>query len=240
MIFSTTTKVKDIALANSSARHVLESARVDYCCGGGKSLQEACTHAGVNPEEILLKLDENSRHIDPSEADWTIAPLSVLTAHIKNHHHKYVRHAIAHILPLLEKVVAKHGSHRPELAEITSAFRAVAKEMTAHMQKEEMILFPFIDALDQAAMAHSAPERPFFQSVRNPIFAMMNEHDAAGDLVKQIRKASADYQPPEDSCTSYKALFQELQEFERDLHQHVHLENNILFPRAVAMEAAVL
>jgi regulator of cell morphogenesis and NO signaling len=240
MNFSTETKVKDIALSNPAARHVLEDARVDFCCGGGKSLHEACVSAGANAEEILEKLRENSRHVDASEVNWTTAPLSDLTAYIKNHHHQYVREAIRRVTPLMEKVVNKHGAHRPELAEISSSFKAVANEMTAHMQKEEHILFPFIDSLDRASKGNETPEAPFFQTVRNPIHAMMKEHDAAGDLVRQIRKSSSDYQAPADACASYQALFHELQEFERDLHEHVHLENNILFPCAVELEAVVL
>jgi regulator of cell morphogenesis and NO signaling len=240
MNFSNESKVKDIALSNPSARQVLEDARVDYCCGGGESLNNACLHAGVSAEDILQRLRENSLNVESSESNWTSSPLWTLTAHIKTHHHGYVRQAILRIVSLLEKVNAKHGSNHPELAEIDSAFRAVAKEMTSHMQKEEMILFPFIDALDRAATRQTTLEPPFFQTVRNPIQAMMKEHDAAGDLVKQIRKSSSEYIPPGDACTSYIVLFQELQQFERDLYQHVHLENNILFPRAVELEAAVL
>jgi regulator of cell morphogenesis and NO signaling len=240
MSFSSDTKVKDIALSHPAARRVPEEARVDYCCGGGKSLHEACVHAGVDSEEILKQLRENSQNVNPSEANWTALPLSDLTAHIKNHHHKYVREAILRINALLDKVKTKHGEHHPELAEIEISFHAVGKEMIMHMQKEEQILFPFIKALDRAANENGTLEPPFFLTIRNPIHAMIKEHDAAGDLVKQIRKASTEYVAPEDACTSYKALFQELQDFERDLHQHVHLENNILFPRAVDLEAAVL
>ena len=109
-----------------------------------------------------------------------------------------------------------------------------------HMQKEEQILFPYIDALERTTTAQIAVEPAFFQTVKNPVHAMMKEHDAAGELVKQIRKASAEYTPPTDACTSYKALYEGLREFEADLHQHVHLENNILFPRAVEMETQVV
>jgi len=240
MNFTSETKVKDIALADPSARHVLEDARVDYCCGGGKSLQEACVHAGVDGQEILKQLRENSQHVNPSDANWTASPLSDLTAHIKSEHHKYVREAILRINPLLEKVKAKHGEHHPELAEIETSFHAVGREMIMHMQKEEQILFPYIEALDRAANGKGILEPPFFQTVRNPIHAMMKEHEAAGDLVRQICKASAEYAAPADACTSYKALLQELHQFELDLHQHVHLENNILFPRAAELESAVV
>src|ERR1019366_9529778 len=119
-------------------------------------------------------------------------------------------------------------------------FTGVGGEMIMHMQKEEQIIFPYIDALQRAANGNGPVEAPFFQTVRNPVQAMMKDHDSAGDIVRQIRKASAEYTAPPDACPSYSALYQDLQEFEADLHQHVHLENNILFPRAVEMEAAVV
>ena len=240
MNFNDETKVKDIALSNPAARQILEDAGLDYCCGGGKSLHEACLHADVSAEEILKRLRENSKHVSPNEANWTLAPLGDLTRHIRERHHRYVREAIARVQPLLDKVEAKHGKNHAEIADIRRLFTEVGREMIMHMQKEEQILFPYIDALEKANSAHGSVEPPFFQTVRNPIHAMMKEHDAAGELVKQIRKASSEYTAPADACTSYKALYQDLREFEADLHQHVHLENNILFPRAVEMEAAVI
>jgi regulator of cell morphogenesis and NO signaling len=240
MNFNDETKVKEIALSNPGARQVLEDAGLDYCCGGGRSLHEACLHADVPAEEILNRLRENSKHVSPDGANWTLAPLGDLIRHIRERHHRYVREAIARVQPLLDKVVAKYGNNHSELIDIQRLFAAVAREMIMHMQKEEQILFPYIDALEKANSAHGSVEPPFFQTVRNPIHAMMKEHDAAGELVKQIRKASSEYTAPADACTSYKALYQDLREFEGDLHQHVHLENNILFPRAVEMEAAVV
>jgi len=240
MSFTSETKVKDIALANPAARHVLEDAGVDYCCGGGKSLQEACLHADVPAEAILQRLRENSKDVNPDEANWTSAPLSDLTRHIRERHHRYVREAILRVQSILEKVRAKHGENHSEIADIQRLFTEVSREMIMHMQKEEQILFPYIDALQRSADGNGAVEAPFFQTVRNPIQAMMREHDAAGELVRQIRKASSEYTAPADACTSYVALYQDLREFEADLHQHVHLENNILFPRAVEIEAAVV
>ena len=240
MSFTSETKVKDIALSNPAARQILEDAGLDYCCGGGKSLHEACLHADVPAEEILNRLRENSRDISPGDANWTSAPLSDLTRHIRERHHRYVREAIVRVQTLLEKVGAKHGENHPEITDIQRLFTEVGREMIMHMRKEEQILFPYIDALEKATSAHSSVEPPFFQTVRNPIHAMMKEHDAAGELVKQIRNASSEYTAPADACTSYKALYQDLREFEADLHQHVHLENNILFPRTVEMEAAAV
>jgi regulator of cell morphogenesis and NO signaling len=240
MNFSNGTKVKDIALANPEARKILEEAGVDYCCGGGKSLHDACMHADVSAEEILKRLRENSELVRPEEKVWTSAPLVDLTRHIREKHHRYVREAISRIKTLLEKVKAKHGENHPEIANVQELFIEVGQEMITHMQKEEQILFPYIDALERSTTGNGSLEPPFFQTVKNPIHAMMKEHDSAGELARQIRKATGDYTPPADACTSYKALYQDLREFEADLHQHVHLENNILFPRAVEMEAAVI
>jgi regulator of cell morphogenesis and NO signaling len=240
MSFTSDSKVKDIALSNPAAREVLEDAGLDYCCGGGKSLHEACLQADVPAEEILKRLRENSNDVNPDEVNWTSAPLGDLTRHIRERHHRYVREAIARIQPLLDKVGTKHGENHPEIADIQRLFTEVGREMIMHMQKEEQILFPYIDALEKANSTHGSVEPPFFQTVRNPIQSMMKEHDAAGELVKQIRKASSDYTVPADACPSYKALYQDLRTFEAELHQHVHLENNILFPRAVEIEAAVV
>lgn len=239
MNFGTETKVKDIVLSEPGARRVLEEAGVDYCCGGGKSLREACLDAGAPAEEILKRLRQNSEQSGPEDANWVAARLGDLTRHIREKHHRYVREAIARIRALVEKVKAKHGENHREIADIERLFLEVGREMIMHMQKEEQILFPYIDAVEQSTKGRGAVEPPFFQTVQNPIYAMMREHDAAGDLVKQIRKASADYTAPADACTAYAALYQELRQFEADLHEHVHLENNILFPRAVELEAAV-
>jgi regulator of cell morphogenesis and NO signaling len=240
MKFSTETKVKDIAFSNLAVRQVLEDAGLDYCCGGGKSLHEACLQADISTEEILNRLRENTNNIGPDDTNWTAASLSELTQHIREMHHRYIREAIPRMQALLEKVTTKHGKNHPEVEDIRSLFTEVGKEMIMHMQKEEQILFPYIDALERAANAHGSVEPPFFQTVKNPIHAMMKEHDAAGELVRQIRSLAAQYTPPADACTSFKALYEGLKEFEADLHQHVHLENNILFPRAVATEAAAI
>jgi regulator of cell morphogenesis and NO signaling len=237
MKFSSETKVRDIVLSNPAARQVLEDAGLDYCCGGGRSLHEACLQADASAEEILDRLRGNSKNTGPDESNWMAAPLSELTRHIREKHHQYVREAIPRMQALLEKVTTKHGKDHPEVEDIRSFFTELGKEMIMHMQKEEQILFPYVDALERAANAHGSVEPPFFQTVKNPIYAMMKEHDAVGELVKQIRSLSAEYTAPADACTSFKTLYAGLKEFEADLHQHVHLENNILFPRAVEAEA---
>jgi regulator of cell morphogenesis and NO signaling len=240
MKFSTETRVNEIALSNPAARRVLEDAGLDYCCGGGKSLRDACLHAGVTTDEILKRLRQNSELTGPGDTEWAKASLADLTRHIRERHHQYVRDSIPRVRALLAKILERYGAKHHEIGEIEKLFGDVAREMTAHMQKEEQILFPYIDALERSASGNGSVEPPFFQTVRNPIHAMMKEHDSAGELVRQIRKASNEYKTPADSCTSYQATYQELRQFEEDLHLHVHLENNILFPRAVELETAVV
>jgi len=239
MNLSGETKVKEIALASPGATQILERAGVDYCCGGNKSLHDACVHAKVSIEEIMAQLQANRARVDPAAANWVSAPLADLTRHIRERHHQYVREAIPPVKTLLAKVKARHGAKHPEIQDIERLFVEVSRELLMHMQKEELILFPYIEKLERAVNGAEAMELPFFQTVKNPVHAMMEEHDAAAALVNQIRTASSAYTPPDDACTSYRALYQDLHEFETDLHQHVHLENNILFPRAVEMEASI-
>lgn len=238
MAFNSETRIRDIARSNPTARQVLEDAGLDYCCGGGKSLQEACLHAYVSSEEILNRLTENSKDTESEDLNWIAAPLCDLTRHIREKHHRYVREAIPRTQALSDKVCVKHGVNHAELGKIGVLFAEVGREMIMHMQKEEQILFPYIDALEKTVNTHGSIEPPFFKTVKNPIHVMMQEHDAAGDLVRQIRVLSSEYTPPGDACTSFKALYEALREFEADLHQHVHLENNVLFPRAVDLESS--
>ena len=239
MNFTVESKVKDVALSNPAARRVLEQAGVDYCCGGATPLGDACLSAGTSAGAILDRLREAGERVESDKTGWNSAPLSELTAHIRNRHHQYVRQAISTLSPLLAKVRTKHDANHPEVAEIERMFLEIGNEMRMHMQKEEQVLFPYIEAMERSAQEHSALEPPFFQTVRNPVRAMMNEHDAAGELTRRIREASSSYTPPADACTSYQALYQGLQEFEQDLHEHVHLENNILFPRAIELERSL-
>jgi regulator of cell morphogenesis and NO signaling len=238
MSLSGMTRVGEIAAANPRAKRVLEDAGVDYCCGGEKSLHDACMHTNVSSEEILKRLQENSRQAGPDEANWAAASLSDLTQHIREKHHRYVRDVIPRIRALLQRVKAKHAQNHPELAGIEERFIDLGQEMYSHMQKEEQILFPYIEALERSANGNGTLEPPFFQTVRNPVQMMMQEHDSAGEALRAMRKLSAEYHAPAEACESYRELYRGLEEFETDMHTHVHLENNILFPRAVELEAA--
>lgn len=236
MTYGNETRVSEIALSGAGARQILEHAGIDYCCGGGNSLREACLAANVPAEQILRELRESGSKFRTDESQWNRAPLADLTKHIRTKHHEYVRCSIPRLRALLAKIREKHGERHRELEEIEKLFGDVARELLPHMQKEEQILFPYIENLERATRGNAGVAPPFFQTVRNPIHTMMIEHDSAGELVRQIRLQSHGYRAPSDACTSYQAAYQELEAFEKDLHLHVHLENNILFPRAVEME----
>jgi regulator of cell morphogenesis and NO signaling len=197
-------------------------------------------HAHVSAEEVLKRLEENSQQVGPEEANWASTSLSDLTCHIVEKHHRYVRETLPRVGALLAKVKAKHGQNHPELAGIEKQFSGLEREMYAHMQKEEQILFPYIERLERAEEGKEKLEPPFFQTVRNPVHMMMQEHDSAGDALKAMHKLSSGYQVPAEACESYRELYRSLAEFEADMHTHVHLENNILFPRAVEVEAKIL
>jgi regulator of cell morphogenesis and NO signaling len=168
--------------------------------------------------------------------DWQREPLSDLIAHITSTHHTYTRREIARLGPLFDKVCSVHGKNHPELLHIRAGFRGLAQELTMHMMKEEMVLFPYIVRLEEAVMQREPVSAPPFGSVSNPISMMEHEHDSAGNALRAMRQASSGYNPPPDACVSYQTLYKALVDFEEDLHQHIHLENNILFPRAIALE----
>ena len=183
-----------------------------------------------------LELAEQASRASQKERNWQVEPLADVIAHIKSTHHKYTREEIARLGPLFDKVCSVHGKNHPELQQVRTSFRGLAQELTTHMVKEEMVLFPYIVRMEEAVIEKEPVLPPPFGSVENPVAMMMHEHDSAGEALRAMRKSSAGYTPPGDACISYQTLFKALAVFEGDLHQHIHLENNILFPRAVEME----
>ena len=229
--------VRELALENSSATRVFERMGIDYCCGGNKPLDEACRAANLSLEEVQQELDSAKQESEKgADRDWQREPLSELIAHINATHHKFVRTEIARINPLLEKVCGVHGKNHSELSHIQALFRGLAQELTSHMMKEEMVLFPYIEKMEESVLQGEPLLPAPFGTVSNPVAMMEHEHDSAGNALRAMRKASNDYVAPEGACASYQALYRAFAEFEADLHQHIHLENNILFPRALKME----
>jgi regulator of cell morphogenesis and NO signaling len=238
MALSTEKTVRDLALESSNATRVFEKLGIDYCCGGNQPLEQACAAAGVPLQQVLDALAEAERSASgpPRQKLWQQESLTDLIDHINRTHHKYVREEIARLGPLFEKVCGVHGQNHPELLQLRATFAGLAQELGMHMMKEEVVLFPYILRMEEAVVAHESVLPPPFGTVQNPIHMMEQEHDSAGNALRAMRQASNDYTAPADACVSYQALYRALAEFEADLHQHIHLENNILFPRALAME----
>ena len=232
--------VREFATEIPHATRIFEKFGIDYCCGGGKPLEAACRQANISLDEVLRCLKETEGNLPGAGAtpdpDFQNAGLVELIAHILAAHHGYVKHEIPRIKQLLLKVVAVHCADHPELGAVQRTFHALADELLAHMMKEEVVLFPYIEKLELAAGAGKPAPRAPFGSIRNPVRMMELEHDSAGGALEQLRTLTSAYTPPESACFSYKTLYAALQDFEVDLHQHVHLENNILFPRAIALE----
>jgi regulator of cell morphogenesis and NO signaling len=240
MNLSATRTVRELAIEIPNATRTFEKLGIDYCCGGGKSLSDACMHAHLPVEDVLRALEQGGSFTPAAEAslpDFTNGALGNLIEHIVTTHHVYVKQEIPRLQQLLHKVVSVHGNNHPELGKIQQTFQGMAAELTSHMMKEEHILFPHIVALEKAVNTGRPKPTPVFGTVSNPVHMMQMEHDSAGAALKSISELSGNYTPPDGACFSYKTLYSALKEFEEDLHQHVHLENNILFPRAITMES---
>lgn len=238
MVNLRTTTIKDIVTTNFHAAAIFEKYSLDFCCRGGKTIEEAANEKGIDPLIVLKEVLNISSNTDYANRfnDWEP---DFLIDYIVQNHHSYVAKMIPVICAHAHKVSAVHGSNHPEVIEIAHRFDDIATELQSHMQKEEQILFPYITALCDAKRTGSKTFPPSFGSVQNPIRMMESEHQRAGDEMYSIRALSNGYAPPDDACTTYRIEFQELQEFERDLHQHIHLENNILFPKAVELEISL-
>ncbi len=231
-----TKTVRELALENPNATRVFERLGIDYCCGGGKTLAEACASRQVALEEVIESL-VREQPVSASR-DWSQAPLAELVQHILDTHHVYVKQEVPRLQQLAAKVATVHGQNHPEVLQIRSTFHDLSLELGNHLMKEEQILFPYIVEMDQA-VTQGRPAPPcMFGSVQNPVRMMMFEHDSAGEALRELRRASSDYAVPADACVTYKTFYDALAAFEGDLHQHIHLENNILFPRALQMESA--
>jgi regulator of cell morphogenesis and NO signaling len=237
MTLTATKTVGEIATETPSATREFEKLGIDYCCGGSRTLGEACAAANIPIDEVLARLEKGLTQPQPgSSQDWQKQPLADLMAHITSTHHVFVREESPRIQTLAEKVVGVHGMNHPELQQVLAIFSALREELRVHLMKEEEILFPYVLILEESRLAGEPVPPAMFGTVVNPVRMMMQEHDGAGEALRSLRSVTGDYALPADACISYRTLYQALQDFEADLHQHIHLENNILFPRAVAME----
>lgn len=230
MAITSETPLRDIVVERPAAIPVLEDLGIDYCCGGKQTLGEACLRGGLSVSRVLSALSE--RQPGSSEVNWETARLSQLIEHIVVKHHTFARGHLRLLGELAAKVERRHGGQHPEVLQVNQAIAALTTETTRHFFCEEDMLFPYIQALETGAKSARSGA---FSSIEQPVTRMLMDHDHTGDELKQLRAITGSYQPPPDACTTFRALYRGLEELELDLHQHIHLENNILFPRALAM-----
>lgn len=237
MTISLNKPVREIALEMPQATRIFERMRIDYCCGGDKPLSDACATAGVKADDLVRMLEDAKLETTTAVPDFQNSTLTELITYILDKHHVYTKEAMARLSGLFEKVLSAHGANHPELTELNTKFQTLCADLNPHIFKEEQILFPYLLELERATSQNRpAPFAPF-GTVNNPIRMMMMEHDTAGELLREMRSVTTDYLVPADACISYRTLYQALEEFEADLHQHIHLENNLLFPKGVQLEA---
>ena len=238
MIINENKTVAEVVSENIKASNVFKKHGIDFCCGGGISIEKACEKNGVDYatlERELMVVDEAPNR----SFDYNNWELSFLIDHIINVHHTYVEESLPIILQYAEKVATVHGHHYEEVVKINQLFQEAAGDLAAHLKKEELVLFPFIKQLIKADKEGKSLEKAHFGTVNNPINMMEDEHETVGDIFKTIAQLSNNYTPPEDACNTFRALYASLDEFEQDLHQHIHLENNILHVKAIALEKKV-
>ena len=230
------TPVGELVSDRPARSRLFEQLRIDYCCGGKLPLAEACEKRGLAPEEVLRQLEQAD--VDVAAGDHVDADamgLAELADHIVATHHEYLRVELPRLDFLTRKVAAVHGEREPRLNEIRDIFLGLKRELLLHTRKEEQVLFPAVRQIDRAK---TAPDFPF-GSLANPIAAMESEHDDAGDALVRFEERTGGYTPPEWACNTFRALYDGLRELEQDMHQHVHKENNILFPKALERERAL-
>lgn len=233
MTIETTQTVREIVQQNPASVPVFEALGIDYCCGGGRSLEDACRSKNIALGEVLSRIEEaKTRPSGEGDPEWQNAPLGELADRIVEKHHSYATRELTRLSALAEKVFLRHGERHPSLEKLRDLVNALAAEMCAHMLKEEQVLFPTFKLMEKMALSGAAMS-PYSGSLANPINRMMEDHDDTGELFNSIRQLTNNYVPPVGACMSYQALYHGLADLERDLHMHIHLENNILFPRAL-------
>lgn len=213
---------------------------IDFCCQGNRTINDACAEKEVGVEHVLHDLNAMDSASSSAGIDFKSWPLDLLTDYIEKTHHRYVEYKSPELISYFEKICEVHGKNHPELFKIFKLIHQTVGNLTQHMKKEELILFPFIRKMETAKRSGAVLGNPSFGSIENPINEMESEHSAEGDRFRDIESLSNNYTPPEDACNTYRVAFAMLKEFQDDLHLHIHLENNILFPKAILLEKQLL
>ncbi len=225
------TALGDLVSTNPAAARVLDAHDLDYCCGGQRTLEEACSAAGIDASAILDEIDGLG---DSKPADWASMGPTELIDHLESTHHAYLNTELPRLSALAAKVESAHADRRPELADVRATYETLRADLEPHLMKEEQVLFPMVRELEVA------DDTPTFHcgSLRNPIGMMGFEHDRAGDLLGRLHELTGGYTVPDDACASYQAFYGGLADLERDTHLHIHKENNVLFPAVLELEVS--
>lgn len=239
MLIDTERTVGELVAEDYRRASAFKKFGLDFCCGGGAPLREACLRKGIALEAMCKELEAATCNDVTSQQEFDRWELDFLADYILNVHHTYVRSKLPEISDYAKKVSTVHGEHHPETKEIARHFQAIKEELTSHMAKEEQILFPYVKKLLASKRQNIKLSNPPFGTVKNPIHMMEQEHQFAGDEMKEIRLLSNNYEPPQGACNTYRVFYSNLKDFEENLHQHIHLENNILFPKAVLLEESM-
>jgi len=236
---NTAKTVREIALEQPTSIRVFERLGIDYCCGGRKPLTDACNERNIDVATVVAALETAAQSAAPAGTDWAQTSMHRLITHIVTTHHEYVKNELPRLAMLAEKVVNRHGDTQAHLPALQKVLAQLDEELIHHLGKEENVLFPYIVKLEQAQIQGAPLPQGSFGTVTHPIEMMTREHDDAGQLLAQIQQLTSNFTTPVGACPTYLAYYAGLKEFEQDLHQHIHLENNILFPRAIALENAM-
>jgi regulator of cell morphogenesis and NO signaling len=228
--------IGDLVANDYRAATVFKKYGIDFCCQGNRTINDACEKKQVDTKSLLNDLNEAVKAQGDTAIDYKSWPMDLLADYVEKKHHRYVQEKTLEIQPYLNKICKVHGERHPELFKIQEEFNASAGELASHMKKEELLLFPFIRKMAKINQSSLELNAPRFGTVENPINMMMEEHTIEGERFRLISELSNNYTPPEDACNTYRVTFALLNEFEQDLHLHIHLENNILFPWAIAKE----
>lgn len=229
-------KVGEIAAASMAAVRVFEDFGINHCCGGWQSIKEACQPGRADPQALLQAVRDTMLSTAPGTRDWRIEPLAALIGHIVSVHHEYLKLELPRMQKRLDVVYATHRERdAATLAPLPEIFFLLKDDLELHMHKEERMLFPAIEESERAAKDGCLPPFPF-GTLANPIHAMRTEHESAVASLDQVRAITKNYEIPSHACETYRALFKGFEALERDLHLHIHLENNILFPRVLALQ----
>jgi regulator of cell morphogenesis and NO signaling len=231
------TRISDIATGDPSTIKVFQHHQIDFCCGGKIPLAEACARHGIDPATLLAEL-HNAQPAPDDTRNWETRSLADLIAHIRARYHEPLRAELPRLAAMMAKVVQRHGDHRPEMLRLHATFEHLRVELLDHMAKEDAVLFPTIVSAERALANGGVPKRPW-QWIEQPIAVMEAEHESAGAALAKMRELTDGYQPPEGACPTFRGLYHGLADFEREMHVHVHLENNVLFPRAAELARAL-